>query len=234
MMARRGVMGVLAGGLALALSGCGSLFPARYRFRLTVEVETPQGLRTGSSVYEVKAWNEPGMDPSGKVRKWSVRGEAIAVDLPGDRVLFALLKTAAHFGDMAGLSMSTLYPAFRAEGYDVVGVARELAREDSRNREEVARKDYPMLVTFRDLTNPATVELADPNDLAAAFGTGVRLKHIIAEKTDDPVAHGIERRLAWLPSHVGSLVRRPTNLPIGEMPIEQRLNSTDFRSGDGK
>lgn len=227
MMARRGVMGVLAGGLALVLGGCGSLFPARYRFRLTVEVETPQGLRSGSSVYEVKAWNEPGMDPSGKVRKWRARGEAVAVDLPGGKTLFALLKTGAHFEDMVGLSMSTLYPAFRAEGYDVVGVARELARADVGEKAEVAPADYPMLVVFGDIAVPRTIELVDPTKLAAAFGSSVRLRAITASVTNDAVTKGIEGRLPWLGSHRGTLIPNPPRLLKDTTPI-RLISPSDF------
>jgi hypothetical protein len=51
MMARRGALGLLAGTVAALLSGCGSFFRSgSYRFRMTVEVETPEGVRTGSSV----------------------------------------------------------------------------------------------------------------------------------------------------------------------------------------
>ena len=43
MMARRGVIGLLAGATTLVLTGCGLLFPSdRLRQKITVEVETPQ------------------------------------------------------------------------------------------------------------------------------------------------------------------------------------------------
>lgn len=38
---------------ALLLSGCGDETPT-YRYRMTVDVETPEGPRTGSSVIEVR------------------------------------------------------------------------------------------------------------------------------------------------------------------------------------
>ena len=61
------------------------------------------------------------------------------------------------------------------------------------------RSAYPMLVTFGDLADPTSVAEVDPDDLAATFGEGVKLKRITVELTDDPVTTGIEERLGWLP-----------------------------------
>ena len=54
MMGRRGSLMLLSGGLAAMLSGCG-LFGvgSTYRYKMTVEVETPDGLKSGSAVREV-------------------------------------------------------------------------------------------------------------------------------------------------------------------------------------
>ena len=93
MMARRMVIGLLAAGATVVLGGCGLLSSSyNYRYRITIEVETPQGLRTGSAVQEtlVGKSNIDLGDLSGK-RGMRTRGEAVAVDLPGGKVLFALL-----------------------------------------------------------------------------------------------------------------------------------------------
>lgn len=55
MLARRGILGLVAAGAATLLVGCGAYGGNSYRFRMTVEVETPQGIVTGYSVYEVTA-----------------------------------------------------------------------------------------------------------------------------------------------------------------------------------
>ena len=53
-MTRRGILGLLVVGAGLLVSGCG-LFGAKstYRFKMTVEVQTSQGLRTGYAVREI-------------------------------------------------------------------------------------------------------------------------------------------------------------------------------------
>lgn len=183
--------------LLLALSDCGMMGGHSYRFRMTVAVDTPQGVRTGSSVYEVTAGNTGGILPEGAKRDWSVKGEAVAVDLPGGRTLFALLKTGAHFDDMMGLSMATLHPDFRGTGYDVVGVAKELARGAWPGPAEVAPENYPMLVTFPVYDNPASVRQVEALDLAAVYGSGINLRSIIIELTDAPILLMRQYQTSW-------------------------------------
>ncbi|MEP6868046.1 MAG: hypothetical protein ABJA20_05980, partial [Novosphingobium sp.] len=91
MMARRGVIGMLAAlGSVTMLAGCG-LFgkSVSYRYRMTVEVETPQGLKSGSSVIQVVQTEQQGLE--GSHLDVRVTGEAVAVDLPGGQTVFALL-----------------------------------------------------------------------------------------------------------------------------------------------
>lgn len=187
---------VLATAMALTLSGCAELFPERYRFELTVEVDTPQGLHSGSSVYEIWANNKTALLPEEASRDWGVRGEAVAVDLPNGQTLFALLKTSAKHGDMAGLSMTALDPAFRN---DIVESAARIASGKGVNRQaEVAPGDYPMLVTFRDLADPASVQAVNPADFASVFGPGYALRRITVQMTDENFAPSLQERLRWL------------------------------------
>ena len=109
-MTRRGAMGLLAGAASVVLSGCGMIFPSdRLRQKITVEVETPAGLRSGSSVVETevrkgKSWG----DASGTT--FRLKGEAVAVDLPGGRTLFALLRGGGDTqGDAAAFQTRLLY-----------------------------------------------------------------------------------------------------------------------------
>ena len=73
--------------ITLGLSGCTKA--DSYRYRLTVEVDTPQGLRTGSSVIEVGFLKIPDWLPNGGGVSIKYRGEAVAVDLPDGQIVFA-------------------------------------------------------------------------------------------------------------------------------------------------
>jgi hypothetical protein len=55
-----------------------------------------------------------------------------------------------------------------------------------------------MLVHFRYLGSPKSVERVYPGKLAAAFGPDTRLLRATIETTRDPVTTGIETKLPWL------------------------------------
>ena len=60
-----------------------------------------------------------------------------------------------------------------------------------------------MLVRFRDINDPKTVERVDPWKLDASFGPGVSLKSATFQVTDDPVTKGIATLLPWSRTQVG-------------------------------
>jgi hypothetical protein len=213
--------------LALAISACASDDTAPdYRYRLTVEVETPEGLKTGSSVIEVKQrLVRAGSSPANMAVERRVRGEAVAVDLPGGRTLFALLRSDNNV-DWASYVMQTLAPHSESETFaqqldNMLLLEGEIVLPRTfppvGHLEE--RSAYPMLVTFGDLDDPTSVERVDPDDLAATFGDGVSLKRITVQVTDDPVTSGIERRLGWLGN-------------IREMNLSNEDFPEDFPVGD--
>ncbi|WP_298307471.1 hypothetical protein [uncultured Erythrobacter sp.] len=203
---------VLAG--ALLIGGCGAEDAAPdYRYRLTVEVETPEGHKTGSSVIEVQQTvMRPGSSPGNVGVSRRVRGEAVAVDLPGDQTLFALLRSENNV-DWASYVYVYLKPAAPEKEFvdqldDVLEVKGE--RQLPRMWPPVAwleeRSAYPMMVTFGDLDDPTSVQRVDPDDLAASFGEGVELKRVTVELTDEPVTTGIEERLGWLPHYYDKML----------------------------
>ena len=113
MMARRSVIGLVAGGAAAMLSGCGLFGDSSYRFKMTVEVETPEGLKTGSSVYEASVGSRPKLLPEEGARQIELRGEAVVIDL-NNGPIFVLLKIQNDASsDLVEMSMRTLDPEFK-------------------------------------------------------------------------------------------------------------------------
>jgi hypothetical protein len=225
MIGRRSFAGLLLAGAVLAVGGCSSPQTHSYRFKMIVEVETPEGVLSGSSIYEIKAENRQAILPDEGVRAWSSRGEAIGVDLPGHRTLFALLKTGALHGDMASLSMATLDTAFNN---DVVESAARLSNRHGTNAPVAVKpSDYPLLVTFKDMTDPTSVERVDPDDLSRSFGKGYWLKAITVQITDAPVTTGIQKRLAAMGMSPDNSLDKdfaPTTNPT----LAQQLGYIDF------
>lgn len=191
MMARRGMLGMLAGGAVALLSACNPLRRSGYRFKMTVEVETPEGLKTGWSVYEVEANNVVALTPGGVGRERKLRGQAVVVDIASGKALFALVENDS----LAEMSMAALDPAYKN---DWVESAKRIAAGTSiQSPALIMTWNHPMLVTFTDIDDPSSVQRVDPANLAASFGPNIRLKRITVEVTDDDVTTGIEKRLRW-------------------------------------
>lgn len=197
---------VLSGAIiAIATCACGPLGSTyKYRYRLTVRVETPQGLRSGSGVAEqiVGSSNIDLGELSAK-RGIRTRGEAVAVELAGRQVLFVLLP-----GSEA--AQAALDPKWRN---DWVESAKRIVRGQTpreamkiepkadANGEAMASMG-PVLLRFRNQQDPTTIEWVDPKNLQASFGERTRLVSVTVQLTDDPLSVGIERRLAWLKNYL--------------------------------
>jgi hypothetical protein len=194
---RRFVLAMLSLASLFALSACSVLDSSpTYRYRLSVEVDTPDGLKSGSSVIEVDT-------RAGSNLRIKVKGEAVAVDLPDGQMLFVLLRSDRNIG-WAGQVMINLVSAWDGEGgpagkIRAISEYRELIEVPRYFGKEFGKpiSAYPMLVTFEDLAEPTSVMRVDPYDLATSFGEGVSLKRITVQVTDDPVTTGIEERLGW-------------------------------------
>lgn len=197
---------------ALLLASCGlSAKTWSWNQKLTVEVQTPDGVRSGSAVSEVR-WQERnavGNFPG------SYHGEATVVDFGQGRYLFALIGEDTRY-----LAMRTFEP-------DIGGFIDEdgfAAMASVRGLREVPRKYYPLLVTFDDIADPKTVKQVDPADLGASFGEGVSLKRITLEITDE--GRTLDRIANILPCLKAGVACIPLNkgLPYGD-PMRNILNA---------
>jgi hypothetical protein len=204
MMARRAfgrsVLGVMAGAATAVLSGCGKMGGSkRYRFKMTVEVETPQGLKRGSAVYEVSAGKLVALTSEEAERSAGARGEALVVDLV-DGPVFVLMKPpeGSKHDDLAQLSMAVLDPAYQNDWVESAG---RIAGSWSTLKGEAKREDWPMMVRFKDLNDPKSVERVDPDSIGVT--------RIVLETTSDDVTTGIEKTLGWLGDR-GLVVSGPT------------------------
>ncbi|MBM3618057.1 MAG: hypothetical protein FJX23_05860 [Alphaproteobacteria bacterium] len=211
-----GLVGVLC-----CLAGCSALADSgSWRYRMTVNVETPEGMKSGSAVRQVTVeraaiyFPERGPTPR-------VKGEAVVVDL-GDRgQVFALLKGYRLGVDHAGMLPFTVFPLpgqmGSGGGTTKAGVAYYSQLKDVKG--DVPQDYYPMFVHFKDPQDPTIVELVmdigkEPEQseyklrsdrFEEIYGKGVKLHSVVLEMTDDPVTTGIEKWLPWLPQYKNKL-----------------------------
>ena len=208
-------MGLLAVGTGLLVSGCG-LFGAEstYRFRMTVEVDTPQGLKSGSSVMEVNATKQVLITSETHPISAGLKGEAVVVDLPGGPI-FALLTIRGDSGPLLFNVVTDALnplPTKTPSTEDYMRQTNELAAmSEGARTAELPRDNWPMMIRFRNLNDPRTLERVDP----ATIG----VKRITLTVTKEPVTVGIEKRLGWL-NHLEQFRTEKTNPFTSSLPHE--------------
>jgi hypothetical protein len=165
---------------------------------MTVAVETPEGVRTGSSVVEVRSWRGKGFPgPEAAQLSSKVEGDAVTVDLGSRGFLFALLRSANR-GSGGEKYAWSLLPNPPTSGSDSNRLRQNFeALKSVKGSVSLPQTDYPLLVRFRDIRRPQTVEKVDPESLDGAFGAGVRLKSIQVQMTDEPVTTGTSKLFPW-------------------------------------
>ena len=221
-MTRRGVFGFVLAGV-LSLGGCDAE-PETMRYKMTVEVETPQGLKTGFAVRELTYHaNDSGWFPLGESRpSLSMQGEAVVIDLALGQTLFALLS-----GGSGEVDYTKMVPN-RA-----LGTPLATERERPKNGRQSAElwpnhintiglmnsNQLPMLVRFGDIGDPKSVEEVKPDALDKAFGPGVRLKRISIAVTYEAVTSRIGKRLSWL-NHLDNYLSDRGNPFTSTLPRE--------------
>lgn len=189
-------------GASVTLTACG-LVEQHYelRYRLTFDIETPQGLRRSSGVLQVTTDLNPIWAP-GPQTDAHLTGEAIPISLPNGETLFAVLRGPGT--DLLNLSRQAFRPLvdtpeFKQNGrtyYDLGKQNRFLI--SSKPSAELSMDQVPLLVRFRDMRDPLTVEKVDPADLPRRFGAGYRLRRVTVAITDEPITRGIEKHLPWI------------------------------------
>lgn len=224
------IVGVLALGLFLAFQGCFGSSSISWNQRLTLVIETPQGEVRGSAVTGRNVVNSTGamLPPDARGPRGDVTGEAVVIEVMPGRWLFALidgsdsvLRTAKGWPEAAyGLSSA-------ADGRqrDYWEQMRVLKNQPLDTPVPLPPEAWPMLVTFDDITKPETVREVDPEDLAAVFGEGVRLKAVTLEITEEAVSVGrVERVLGWL-ANLAAYRGDPDNPFSSTLPEQVKLFS---------
>lgn len=182
--------------------------------KMTVTIETPNGPVSGSSVSAVR-WKEHAIKADGMGWSFGLTGEAVVVDLGPSasrpRYLFALLNGAGTYEYMGSVAAASLSGRKGRVINEALFAQIENREGAAANPIAVPAIQYPLLVTFGNIEDPASVKRVDPDTLAATFGPGYALTSVTLAITDEPVTRGrVEEVLGWL-EEVGR--RRPTLIP---------------------
>lgn len=197
------------------------------RYKLTLTVDDNGKQYTGSSIVEVYRQDTTKVFGSMGGYGYDFKGEATVVDLGEKGVLFALLKDS---NSGKGLPPYLLLSAFNMAlgSSNVVDLMRKLDKVRPRPKVPLEFSKLPMLVRFRDINDPKTVELVDPNDLEKTFGKGVKLVSATVEMTDEGVTIGVEKWLPWLKKYYNNRLDGDRYGSISEYPLANSLSSGFF------
>jgi hypothetical protein len=177
-----------------------------YNYKITVEVETPEGLVSGYAVRNVEIrWHSSYNLPEARGAQRRFVGEAVAIDLPNGETLFSLMSDNSKTVDQLLLPRSEKpEQKNRVENFgkqlENMAANKSTVFEVSPLNSNIAnagRPAIPQFVRFANISDPKSIELVDPDDLAATFGDGYGLKRITIQITDEPVTFGISRRFSW-------------------------------------
>lgn len=179
-----------------------------WRYKITVNVETPEGLKTGYAVREMsnsRSKNEINLPQA--THPANVKGEAVVVDLGKRGKLFALMKGYKYGHDHANTILYNIFPS-GSGGNSAAGIRFYRGLKEA--HAVMTPEQYPMLVTFKDINDPKTVtsvltthrEETSPfkfkvvaDNFEELFGKGVKLRDITIEMTEDPVTEGIKEHM---------------------------------------
>ena len=187
---------VLAGVLVVmgALAFYQTTHPYKYlRYRMTVAVETPEGTKTGSAIRQVN------FDSGPKGYPWIV-GEAVPVDLGSRGMLFALIGQSETVPDYG---YTVIYDTFPMPDRGAARTQKGLDYYSKLEAGPTPVAKYPKFIRFDNIDDPQTVHAVDPDNLADAFGEGVRLREVTIEMTQDAPVASIAKTLRWVDAPVG-------------------------------
>ncbi len=238
-----------------ACAGLGgtSEYPAlKLHYKMTVEVETPEGIKTGAAVREISIAFRPMLLGEGGDKHIRLeKAEAVAVDMGGRGALFATLGAATD----TALIFFRAFPSHCPEGDISRCSINYYSSLKPGKKVQLSSLYYPMLVAFEDLNNPLSVKKLidvsscdDPktelktnshcikNDhFKEVFGEGVKLKGIYIEKTDDKFSPRVEKFLRWLPEKYGrQFDGSGIQLLSSKYPVANMLSVGNFSTEVGK
>jgi hypothetical protein len=200
------------------------------RYRLTLEIDTPQGLRQGSSVIETAVYMSKGKallsEASGD--RVETKGEAVFVDLGNGKNVIALL-TSGPKGDWADWHRYFLLGVFSPSREreirlaDLASVSGTVTVDMTTNLR--GSPVLPTIITFTDTNDPLSAKvLGSKLDYVQALGEGFAFRRATVEivPSDTPIAQGIEARLPMILSKLIAQAKIPGQLEYPNDPYKAK------------
>jgi len=210
---------------------------ATVRWRLTLEVESNGQRKIGAGVTEVTYSKNPQLLGASAAQTIAVDGEAVSVDLGERDALFALLTPGRHPRSGPEYIIPVLFGVttggFGPEDFGRIGALS--------GRREVPFELLPLMVRLRNVNDPKSAELFDPNRPSDSLEHGLKLTRATIEIvpsgvwplnvfgiTGVPISRRIQTKLPWLMGFKGLSGGQHH---IDQLKPEKNLTGNDFIRG---
>lgn len=200
-----------------------------YRLDVTFEVD---GIRvTGSSVQELVVSRALGL--SEKRASWRAFGEAVVVDLPGHGAIFVLLTSptvdSVYTGSTKGRFDNLIYDACSLKEKRAGKSWSEFVRMTGKlsGACNVPPEELPLMVYFKDISDPETIQRLIPEQVQERFGPNVDFVGATVTITEEPLTLGVGSRLPWLSDYPEPAL--VTGKPSTNPPFSQIIKHGYFR-----
>lgn len=166
-----------------------------WNYRITVNIETPEGFKGGSAVRQVVNRDNTILGqklPDAGARISAVKGEAVVIDLGKRGVVFGLIEHGSY-GELYS-AFSVKNASNTSEDFDKLQIGKTVP---------LPKENWPMFVTFTDINDPLSVELVygwkfNPETqkqypvrrFEEIFGENVQIKDVTIEIVEQPSTWG--------------------------------------------
>ena len=207
------------------------------RFKVTVEIETPEGVKTGSAVREISN-SAPVINLPDVGNPANIRGEAVVIDLEERGVVFALI---SHKADNEFKNAFPIPNEKRQTTEEAMSYYNDLPIGATGTLNPDGFPGYPTFVYFADANDPLSVRLVKGkvfnvekqeevpvDNFEEIFGSGVSLKAINFEIVDESLSHKVDQ---YLPTNFNKIIVDGW----GELPRSKRAKIVDlvtFKKGE--
>ncbi len=223
--------------LVLVFSYKDFIFVSKWNYKVTVKIQTPDGLKSGYAVRQIRSRFSPELLPEMSDVSYKFIGEAVAVDLDNGNYVFGILPTELQY---------EFFNAFPSpHGNSAHRKSLKYYRSLDIGSTATLGDEYK-IVRFNDLSNPASVELVSGyqfnpktqkydfiNNFDDFYGDEHDLKKVEVEVVRESVTHQVSQILPWISDYYN---QRLDGERYGTIKAKNRLanslSSGAFKIGD--
>ncbi len=226
-------------GLGLAWTFLFGFWTTSFHEKLTLTVSTPNGQKSASAVTAISSTREFGVVYSalsgltnggtGSSKAWA---NAVALEIAPDRWLFTLVvqEDGASIHPLGSHGFYDPAKGIPLKNHRNETLQAALLENPPGTQIDLPRHVWPALVTFTDLADPLSMQLVNPDDLAASFGPGFSLAGLSLSLADAPSdSKLLHKLLPWLcTKHDNMMTPDFMNLSMLERQIQNLSRPENF------